>query len=206
MSLKQFVGQTLKVRFQVTSAIDTFTGYFIDIDNVNFKSICPTNFAVQSTVKKSDRGQANGKIIVKTTRGAAPFTYKWSNNATIDSIANLAIGDYSVTITDANGCTDVQTFRIDFVSTTFEATSAISKVTLSPNPTSGNALLDVEFRKILDARVQVYNMMGQLITEQQSRQKDKAQFELDLSNRPAGVYLVRITADNKTHTARLVKQ
>lgn len=206
VSLKQFVGQTLKVRFQVTSAIDTFTGYFIDIDNVNFKSICPTDFGIQSTVKKSDRGLANGQIKVKPTRGAAPFIYKWNNNATIDSIANLAIGDYTVTITDANGCTDVQTFKIDFVSSTFEAASAISKVTLSPNPTSGNALLDVEFRKILDARVQVYNMMGQLMTEQRSKQTDKAQFELDLSNRPAGVYLVRITADNKTHTARLVKQ
>ena len=118
----------------------------------------------------------------------------------------MAIGDYTVTVTDANGCTDVQTFKIDFVSTTFEATSAISKVTLSPNPTSGNALLDVEFRKVLDARVQVYNMMGQLISEQRSRQTDKAQFELDLSNHPAGIYLIRITADNKTYTARLVKQ
>ncbi len=206
VSLKQFAGRTIKLRIQVTSAIDTFVGYFIDIDNINYKSICPNNFGISGTVKKSDRGQANGSIVIKTVRGTAPFTYKWNNSATKDSIANLAVGDYIVTVTDANGCTDVQTFKIDFVSTTFELTSAISKVTLSPNPTTGTALLDVEFRKILDARVQIFNMMGQLITEHQSRQTDKAQFDLDLSNRPAGIYLVRITAENKTYTARLVKQ
>ena len=206
VSLKQFAGRTIKFRMQLTSAIDTFVGYFIDIDNVNYKSICPNNFGISGIVKKSDRGQANGSIVIKTARGTAPFTYKWTNNATIDSIANLAVGDYVVTVTDANGCTDVQTFKIDFVSTTFELTSAISKVTLSPNPTSGTALLDVEFRKVLDARVQIFNIMGQLITEQQSRQTDKVQFDLDLSNRPAGIYLIRITAENKTYTARLVKQ
>ena len=116
------------------------------------------------------------------------------------------MGDYILTITDANGCTDVITYKIDFVSSTFEASSAIAKLTLSPNPTSGNALLEVEFRKVVDAKVQVFNVMGQLITEQNSRQLDNAQYELDLSNRPAGIYFVRITADNKTHTARLIKQ
>ena len=206
LSLKQFVGKTIKIKFQLTSAIDTFVGYFIDIDNINFKSVCPTSFAVQSTVKKSDRGQANGQIKVKPTSGAAPFMYKWSNNATVDSIGNLAIGDYSVTITDANGCTDVLTFRIDFVSSVFDASSAIARVTLSPNPTTGAVLLDVEFRKVLDARVQVFNMMGQLITEMQSKHVDKARFDLDVSDRPAGVYLVRIIADNKIHTTRLIKQ
>lgn len=206
ISLKDYANKTIKIRFQVTSAIDTFVGYFIDIDNVNYKSVCPSNFGITGTVKKSDRGQSNGSIVIRTTRGVAPFTFKWSNNATTDSIANLAVGDYIVTVTDKNGCTDIQTFKIDFVSTTFEPSSSISKVTLSPNPTTGMAILDVEFRKVLDARVQVFNLMGQLITEQQSRQMDKVQFDLDLSNRPAGIYLVRITAENKTYTARLVKQ
>ncbi len=206
VSLKQFAGSNIKIRFQLTSGIDAFVGYFIDIDNINYKSVCPNDFGVQATIKKSDRGLANGRIVVKPTRGASPFTYKWSNNAVIDSIVNLAVGDYILTITDANGCTDVITYKIDFVSSTFEASSAIAKLTLSPNPTSGNALLEVEFRKIVDAKVQVFNVMGQLITEQNSRQLDNAQYELDLSNRPSGIYFVRITADNKTHTARLIKQ
>ncbi len=37
--------------------------------------------------------------------GAAPFTYLWSTGATSQGISNLASGTYSVTVTDANGCT-----------------------------------------------------------------------------------------------------
>ena len=206
ISLKQFAGKNVKIRFQVKSDISDFVGYFFDLDNVNFKSVCPTDFALSATVKRADRNQSNGQIVVKPTRGLAPFTYKWSNNATVDSIANLAVGEYTVTVADANGCTEVRTFKVDFVSSTFEPSSAISQFTLSPNPTTGDALLNVEFRKVLDARVDVMNVMGQLINTQYSRQTDNAQFELDLSNRPAGIYLIRITADNKTHTTRLVKQ
>lgn len=206
LSLKQFVGNDIKVRFQLTSLIDNFVGYFIDVDNINYKSICPNNFGLKATVKKSDRNASNGQIVVKPSTGTGPFTYKWSNGLTRDSITNLAVGDYILTVTDANGCIDVQTYRVDFVSSTFEATSAIASLTLSPNPTSGTALLEVEFRKVLDAKVQVFNIMGQLISEQNSKQRDAAQYELDLSTKPSGVYFVRITADNKTHTARLVKQ
>ena len=207
LSLKQFAGRIIKIRFQVTSEINTFEGYFVDFDNVIYKSICSSSFGITANIKKVSIGQANGSIAVKLTRGALPVTYKWShNNATTDSVANLAVGEYTVTVTDANGCSDSQTFKVDFVSSTFETGSAISKVTLRPNPTSDNAYLDVELNKITDARVQVLNLMGQILSEQVSRQTDKVQLELDLSNRPAGIYLVRITADNKTYVARLVKQ
>ena len=206
LSLKQFAGQTIRIRFQVTSEINTFTGYFIDFDNFIYQSVCPNSFGTTANIKRANVGQANGSIAVKTSIGKAPFTYKWSNNAITDSIAGLTVGEYTVSITDANGCTDVQTFKVDFVSATFEAGSAISKVTLRPNPTSDNAVLDVELNKITDARVQIINLVGQVLSEQISRQTDKAQFELDLSSHPAGIYLIRITADNKTHVARLVKQ
>jgi hypothetical protein len=206
LSLRQFANQIVKIRFQVTSEINTFAGYYVDFDNITYQSICPTSFGATANIRRANVGRANGSIAVKVTRGTNPITYRWSTGAVTDSIGNIGVGIYTVTMTDANGCTDVQTYTVDVLISTFEAGSAISKVNLRPNPTSENALLDVELNKITDARVQVINMVGQVLSEQISRQTDKAQFELDLSGRPAGVYLVRITADNKTHVARLVKQ
>jgi hypothetical protein len=206
LSLKQFEGKVIKIRMQVTSDINTYSGYFIDIDNVNYKSICPASFGIATNIRRANAGQSNGFIALRPTTGRSPYTYLWNTGSTRDSIGGLSVGSYTVTVTDANGCIDVQTYRVDAVSPTFDASSTISKVVLRPNPTSGSTYLDVELNKVTDARVQVLNLVGQVILEQQQKQTDKAQFELDLSDKPSGVYLVRITADNKTHIARLVKQ
>ena len=52
-------------------------------------------------------GDENGSIFVYPTGGTPPYRYDWSvpgANPNRNSITNLAAGEYSVTITDANGC------------------------------------------------------------------------------------------------------
>ncbi|MCB9185747.1 MAG: SprB repeat-containing protein [Flavobacteriales bacterium] len=50
-------------------------------------------------------GENNGSLSVNATGGSAPYTYLWSNGATTASVDNVGAGSYSVTVTDANGCT-----------------------------------------------------------------------------------------------------
>ncbi|MES2798567.1 MAG: hypothetical protein V4638_01005, partial [Bacteroidota bacterium] len=57
-------------------------------------------------------GAANGSINLTVTGGAAPTGYVWSNGPTTQDIASLAPGSYSVTVTDANGCTGILTQAI----------------------------------------------------------------------------------------------
>jgi gliding motility-associated-like protein/uncharacterized repeat protein (TIGR01451 family) len=49
---------------------------------------------------------SDGTINLSVNGGTGPYTYSWSNSATTQNISNLTIGTYSVTATDANGCTD----------------------------------------------------------------------------------------------------
>lgn len=42
---------------------------------------------------------------VVASGGTAPYSYSWSNEATTQSITSLPAGTYSVTVTDAKGCT-----------------------------------------------------------------------------------------------------
>ncbi|MEN9640765.1 MAG: hypothetical protein RLZZ262_2634 [Bacteroidota bacterium] len=54
----------------------------------------------------------NGAIAVTASGGTGNKTFSWSNGATGGSISNLPAGTYTVTATDAAGCTATQSFTV----------------------------------------------------------------------------------------------
>ena len=61
--------------------------------------------AVDSINDVSCNAGNDGFITTSTSGGTAPYSYLWNNAATTDSISGLIAGSYTVTVTDANGCT-----------------------------------------------------------------------------------------------------
>ncbi|MDV6166885.1 PKD-like domain-containing protein [Flavobacterium sp. DG1-102-2] len=55
----------------------------------------------------------DGELGVAVTGGTGPYTYAWTPNVSTEATAaGLAAGNYSVTITDANGCSTLRNFSI----------------------------------------------------------------------------------------------
>ncbi|MCX7861709.1 MAG: gliding motility-associated C-terminal domain-containing protein [Bacteroidales bacterium] len=50
-------------------------------------------------------GGTNGYIAISAFDGVPPYTYLWSNGSTLQDLSNIPAGTYTVTVTDANGCT-----------------------------------------------------------------------------------------------------
>lgn len=49
-------------------------------------------------------GHLTGSAYVKITQGTAPYTYQWRHGSNKDSLINLSMGIYYITVTDAKGC------------------------------------------------------------------------------------------------------
>jgi len=50
-------------------------------------------------------GFSTGAINLTPSGGTVPYSFLWSNTAVTEDISNLLVGTYSVTVTDAQGCT-----------------------------------------------------------------------------------------------------
>ena len=92
-------------------------------------------------------GNNTGSIDLTVTGGTGPYTYAWSNNTTAQDPSNLIAGVYTVTVTDANGCTATATVTITqpafaLVATTTQVMIACfggSTGSVNMTPTGGTA-------------------------------------------------------------------
>jgi len=66
-----------------------------------------------STTPQSAFGENDGTATANPGGGTPGYNYAWNNGETTQSISGLAPGNYSVVITDANGCTVVQTVTVN---------------------------------------------------------------------------------------------
>lgn len=70
----------------------------------------------------------NGTATANASGGTGLLTYLWSTGATTSNVINLTAGNYSVTVTDANGCTAVDNVTITEPATPISTFSLITNV------------------------------------------------------------------------------
>jgi gliding motility-associated-like protein len=51
----------------------------------------------------------DGNASVQITQGTPPYAFQWSNGQNTSTSTNLSMGTYSITVTDANGCKNINT-------------------------------------------------------------------------------------------------
>ncbi len=75
----------------------------------------PDKITVTSEIISADCDQANASIKLTVVGGTKPYSYLWSNGATTKNISGLSSGEYTVVVTDANGCKVEKSFEIQLV-------------------------------------------------------------------------------------------
>ena len=81
-------------------------------NSVSIAAIAGPTAAISSFTNVLCNGQNNGTATVAASGGTPPFTYLWNNGQTNLTALNLAIGTYSVTVTDSRNCSSVTSVSI----------------------------------------------------------------------------------------------
>ncbi len=65
-----------------------------------------------SGIEPTCNGGTDGAVSVEAIGGIPSYTYEWSNGATGQTAFDIPAGNYTVTVTDANGCTYVENITL----------------------------------------------------------------------------------------------
>ncbi|HEY4800546.1 MAG TPA: gliding motility-associated C-terminal domain-containing protein [Bacteroidia bacterium] len=96
--------------------------------------------SINATGHASCTGNSNGSATVNVSGGAGTYSYLWTNGQTNSTATGLNSGNYSVTITDASGCTKTGTVSIVSASQpTVTATSTQAGCTVANGTATANA-------------------------------------------------------------------
>ena len=133
-------------------------------------------------------------------------SYQWLDDQgnpisgeTTNEFFPTSVGEYSVEVTDSNGCTMIS------LPTYYNYTSIINdemNFNIYPNPTSSTLFINGA-AKI--SEVEIYNALGDKVIHHQNEYSAEI-LEFDLSNKTRGVYFVKIISGNKLINYKIVLQ
>ncbi|WP_197285472.1 Ig-like domain-containing protein, partial [Pedobacter sp. R20-19] len=122
-------------------------------------------------------GASTGSATVSVTGGNSPYTYSWNTNPVQTSATanNLAAGTYTVTVTDASGCSTTQDVTITEPAAGLSITGTVINSTCGA---TNNGAVDI-------------TLSGG--TTPYTYQWDSGETTQDISNKAAGTYTVTVT-------------
>lgn len=179
----------------MTSAGCTSTQTFnILIDPIPTTTISPANLSCNAC--------SDATISVNASGGTGPYTYNWMpGNITTQSASNLGVGCYVITITDALGCSAVDSTCVSFDTGIFTRVNPSSSIKAWPNPGNGKYVL--EFNLNGNKKIEITDPLGKLI---QKTETDFSTAVVDLSMYADGVYYASITSGNDFRVVKLIKK
>ncbi|MEO1259350.1 MAG: T9SS type A sorting domain-containing protein [Bacteroidota bacterium] len=202
--LNAYDGLTLHIRFIGKWGAGD---YWLDLDNINITG-CPVSFGPIIDIQGAFANGNNGIATFSPIGGTAPYTFEWSTNETTEGdigiLEGLPTGAYFVDITDANGCMETFTFEVGTILVSADEEYGVEAMTLYPNPSTGLVNLDIELTTTMNVQMKVMDLSGRIITQANYDNTISQKEQFDLSNQPAGLYIIQVVADGKPYYAKLM--
>lgn len=131
----------------------------------------------------------NGSITLEAQGGTGELTYLWSNGATGSLATDLGAGEYTVAVTDENGCT--KTFGPFEVQTSTDVADLefVTSVSIYPVPAVNFVNVEVNLNAALNTQMRVIDAYGKVISSTMYN-TERISTTIDVSDMTAGVYYI----------------
>jgi len=163
---------------------------------------------VLAGVVNDDNGTGNGSITITVAGGTTGYSFSWTGpngyTSTSQSITGITGGAYTLTVTDANGCTASETF--DVVTGIEELASGLA-LAVFPNPTSGAFTLALDGLTGEVLAWELRDLAGRLVdAEVLGARTGEVRVAFDVTEAASGVYLLNVQSGATRSTVRVLVQ
>ncbi len=153
--------------------------------------------AAVSTTKASKADASDGSITIDASGGVPSYKYGFTNGTLSEgnnpyTMSNLAPGNYSVQVEDANGC------KTPGVEVTVEFQTGIddmeaNSLKLYPNPSDGRFVIQWNSKKDMLVNIEIFGVSGKLIYKTKVQTGvGGVRTTIDISNQPKGTYILHV--------------
>ena len=156
----------------------------------------------------NDSGIGDGALDITVAGGNGGYSFAWSGpdnyTSADEDLTGIVAGEYSVTVTDANGCSVTETFGVPVGIGEY---TFLQSIAVSPNPSMGLFNLNLEGAAGEDVVLSVYDAQARLAwTNTLSQAWGSVRSTIDLSGMATGVYQLELVANGSCQTVQLMKQ
>jgi len=154
-------------------------------------------------------GACDGNAIVSVNGGTPPYAYQWdaaAGSQTTTIADSLCPGTYAVTVTDAKGCTYVDSVNVGNT-TGINNQYSINNIQLKvyPNPSTGEFMIMLNILKKQDIEIKLLNIAGQLIfREKMDNLSGSCSKVFDVKDYAKGVYTLQIIGGEGVINTKIV--
>jgi len=170
-----------------------------ETQTLEFEILEPDPIAVTNLmISNSSSSEDNGSINFEIDGGTPDYSFAWSHGETTQNVEGLAPGDYSLTVTDGNGCTEsFGPFTVG-VSSSSSTTLDFEVFELYPNPVRDQLFIALDLKTTQNSvQLEIVNPQGQSVWMRDFGQQQQLREEVNVSRLTPGTYFMRLLANDK---------
>ncbi|GIV33020.1 MAG: hypothetical protein KatS3mg031_0555 [Chitinophagales bacterium] len=158
-----------------------------------------------SSTPASSASAQDGTASVTPSGGTPPYSYQWNTSPvqTTPTASGLAPGNYSVTVTDSNGCIAFASVAVTVI-TAIHQPALQASITLFPNPVADRLFIEAQWPETGSLYIELVDLTGMVVLGNAFAGTKHISTSLQVGALAPGVYFLRVIGTNTSLVQKVI--